>query len=116
LLRTLKNLKKTGHDLMLVGAQSLTDKIRAILQVGRRDETEAPWLLLLEILQLLHFEKAFEEASMDYCITFEVSPPSFEALRIMSPMPSQSSIMKRKKRLLIVSSCLQWWMAASTRW
>jgi anti-anti-sigma regulatory factor len=79
LLRTLKNLKKTGHDLMLVGAQSLTDKIRAILQVGRRDETEAPWLLLLEILQLLHFEKAFEEASMDYCITFEVSPPSFEA-------------------------------------
>ena len=35
--------------------------------------------MLLEILQLLHFEKAFEEASIDYCITFEVSPPSFEA-------------------------------------
>lgn len=78
LLRTLKNLKKSGHDLMLVAAQGLADKIRAILQVGRRDETEAPWLLLLEILQLLHFERAFEEASMDYCITFEVSPPSFE--------------------------------------
>lgn len=79
LLRSLKNLKKTGHDLMLVGAQDFSEKIRAILQVGRRDETEAPWLLLLEILQLLHFEKAFEEASIDYCITFEVSPPSFEA-------------------------------------
>ncbi|MET3119577.1 ABC-type transporter Mla MlaB component [Undibacterium sp. GrIS 1.8] len=79
LLRALKNLKKTKHDLMLVAAQDLADNIRAILQVGRRDETEAPWLLLLEILQLLHFEKAFEEVSMDYCITFEVSPPSFEA-------------------------------------
>lgn len=78
LLRSLKNLKKTGHDLMLVGAQDFSEKIRAILQVGRRDETEAPWLLLLEILQLLHFESAFEEASIDYCITFEVSPPSFE--------------------------------------
>lgn len=78
LLRSLKNLKKTGHDLMLVGAQDFSEKIRSILQVGRRDETEAPWLLLLEILQLLHFEKAFEEASIDYCITFEVSPPSFE--------------------------------------
>jgi ABC-type transporter Mla MlaB component len=78
LLRSLKNLKKTKHDLMLVGAQDFSEKIRAILQVGRRDETEAPWLLLLEILQLLHFEKAFEEASIDYCITFEVSPPSFE--------------------------------------
>ncbi|MFZ6845707.1 hypothetical protein [Undibacterium sp. RuTC16W] len=79
LLRAIKNLKKTKHDLMLVAAQDLADNIRAILQVGRRDETEAPWLLLLEILQLLHFEQAFEEVSMDYCITFEVSPPSFEA-------------------------------------
>ena len=79
LLRTLKNLKKTGHDLTLVGAQEFADKIRAILEVGRRDETEAPWLLLLEILQLLHLESIFEETSIDYCITFEVSPPSFEA-------------------------------------
>ena len=79
LLRSLKNLKKTGHDLTLVGAQDFADKIRAILEVGRRDETEAPWLLLLEILQLLHFESIFEETSIDYCITFEVSPPSFEA-------------------------------------
>lgn len=79
LLRTLNNLKKTKHELVLVSAQDLTEKIRAILEVGRRDETEAPWLLLLEILQLLHFEKAFEETSIDYCVTFEVSPPSFEA-------------------------------------
>lgn len=79
LLRCLKNLKKSDHDLMLAGAQDLADRIRGILQVGRRDETEAPWLLLLEILQLLHFERAFEEVSMDYCVTFEVSPPSFDA-------------------------------------
>lgn len=79
LLRSLKSLKKTGHDLMIVGAQDFADKIRSILEVGRRDETEAPWLLLLEILQLLHFESVFEETSIDYCITFEVSPPSFEA-------------------------------------
>lgn len=89
LLRSLKNLRKTRHDLMLVGAQDLAEKIRAILQVGRRDETEAPWLLLLEILQLLHFQNAFEEASIDYCITFEVSPPSFEApkMNVTSAFP-----------------------------
>ncbi|MDE2427305.1 MAG: STAS domain-containing protein [Burkholderiales bacterium] len=79
LLRAIKQLKKSGHELMLVSAQAMVDKIRAILEVGRRDETEAPWLLILEILQLLHLEKAFEEVSMDYCVTFEVSPPSFEA-------------------------------------
>lgn len=79
LLRALKGLKKTGHDLTLLGAQEFANKIRGMLEVGRRDETEAPWLLLLEILQLLQLEKAFEEASIDYCVTFEVSPPSFEA-------------------------------------
>ncbi|MEB0139976.1 MULTISPECIES: hypothetical protein [unclassified Undibacterium] len=93
LLRILRNFKKSKHDLMLVGAQDLAEKIRSILQVGRRDETEAPWLLLLEILQLLHFERAFEEASMDYCITFEVSPPSFEApqMQVTTSFPSLSA-------------------------
>jgi ABC-type transporter Mla MlaB component len=79
LLSILKKLQKSGHDLILVGALELTGKIRAILEVGRRDETEAPWLLLLEILRLLNLEKDFEEASIDYCVTFEVSPPAFVA-------------------------------------
>jgi ABC-type transporter Mla MlaB component len=79
LLSVLKKLEKTGHDLILVGALELVGKIRAILEVGRRDETEAPWLLLMEVLQLLNLEKDFEEASIDYCITFEVSPPPFVA-------------------------------------
>jgi ABC-type transporter Mla MlaB component len=79
LLSILKKLQKSGHDLILVGALDLVGKIRSILEVGRRDETEAPWLLLLEILRLLNLEKDFEEASIDYCVTFEVSPPAFVA-------------------------------------
>ncbi len=78
LLRALKTLGKSEHDLIMVGAAELADKIQSIVKIGRRDETEAPWLLLLEILQLLNREKDFEEASMDYCVTFEVSPPAFE--------------------------------------
>lgn len=72
-------LQKSGNDLILVGSHELADKIRAIIQVGRRDETEAPWLLLLELLRLLNLEEEFEETSMDYCVTFEVSPPAFVA-------------------------------------
>ena len=79
LMRMLYKLQDSQHDLVLVSAPELAGKIRAILQVGRRDETEAPWLLLLEILRLLNEEKDFEEASIDYCITFEVSPPAFVA-------------------------------------
>jgi ABC-type transporter Mla MlaB component len=77
LLSVLKRLQKSGHDLILVGAPELANKIRSILRVGRRDETEVPWLLLLEILRLLNLEKEFEEVSIDYCVTFEVSPPAF---------------------------------------
>ncbi|HWU99393.1 MAG TPA: hypothetical protein VN114_12835 [Oxalicibacterium sp.] len=77
LLSVLKKLQKSGHNLILVGAAELADKIRSILAVGRRDETEAPWLLLLELLRLLNRETEFEETSIDYCITFEVSPPAF---------------------------------------
>lgn len=79
LLRSLQKLQKSEHDLILVGAAELVAKIRSILQVGRRDETEAPWLLMLELMRLLNQEKDFEEASIDYCITFEVSPPAFVA-------------------------------------
>lgn len=79
LLRAIRNLQKSKHDLVLVAAQNLTEQIRSILEVGRRDETEAPWLLLLEILQLLQLKEVFEEASIDYCVTFEVSPPAYEA-------------------------------------
>jgi len=77
LLSVLKRLQKSGNDLILVGARELVDKIRAILKLGRRNETEAPWLLILEILRFLHLEKEFEETSMDYCLTFDISPPPF---------------------------------------
>lgn len=79
LLALLNRLQKSGHDLILVGAPELAEKIRGIIEVGRRDDNEAPWLLLLEILRLLNREKDFEEASIDYCVTFEVSPPAFVA-------------------------------------
>jgi ABC-type transporter Mla MlaB component len=77
LLCVLQKLQKTGHDLLLVGASELADKIRAIIEVGRRDDSEDAWLLLLELLRLLNREKDFEEISIDYCVTFEVSPPAF---------------------------------------
>ncbi len=84
LLPALKKLQKSGYELILVGAPDLATKIRAILEVGRRDESDAPWLLLLEILQLLNREQEFEEASIDYCVTYEVSPPAFVAPKKVS--------------------------------
>jgi anti-anti-sigma regulatory factor len=79
LLETLQALRKAGRELVLAGAGHLVAVLRPMLAIGDRGGGEAPWLLLLELLLLTHREKDFEETAMDYCVTFEVSPPSFEA-------------------------------------
>ena len=79
LLAGLKKLQQGGCMLTLAGGNELLKQIRGIIEVGRRDDTEAPWLLLLETLQLMNRQQDFEEASIDYCVTYEVSPPAFVA-------------------------------------
>ena len=78
LLDALQRLRRAGRERVLVGADHLVTMLRPMLTIGERDASQAPWLLLLEVLLLTNREKDFEETAMDYCVTFEVSPPSFE--------------------------------------
>jgi anti-anti-sigma regulatory factor len=79
LLAALTVLRSDGRELIVAGAAGLAETVRATIAIGQRDASEAPWLLLLELLQLMNREKDFEETAMDYCVTYELSPPSFEA-------------------------------------
>jgi len=88
LLAALQTLRAQGRELVLAGADTLMATLRAMLTIGVRQPSQAPWLLLLELLLLTHREKEFEEAAMDYCVTYEVSPPSFEAPRRVSTAPA----------------------------
>ena len=81
LLQTLTRLRARETELIVAGAAELTELVRGSIAIGQRDASEAPWLLMLELLQLMNREKDFEETAMDYCVTYEVSPPSFEAPR-----------------------------------
>lgn len=78
LSRALADLRASGSELVVAGAAELAALARQSTIIGERDSSPAPWLLLLALLQLLNREKDFEETAMDYCVTFEVSPPSFE--------------------------------------
>ena len=78
MLDTLTALRKRERELIVAGAIELEKLVRSTILIGDRDASEAPWLLQLALLQLLNREKDFEETAMDYCVTFEVSPPSFE--------------------------------------
>jgi ABC-type transporter Mla MlaB component len=78
MLDTLTVLRKRERELIVAGAAEFSELVRSTIKIGDRDASEAPWMLLLALLQLMNREKDFEETAMDYCVTFEVSPPSFE--------------------------------------
>jgi ABC-type transporter Mla MlaB component len=95
LLTALTVLRGGRRELIVAGAAELAETVRATIEIGKRDASDAPWLLLLELLQLMNREKDFEEAAMDYCVTYELSPPSFEAqanvaTAASAPAPSRS--------------------------
>lgn len=78
LLRVLTAFKRSKHQLTLVGAERLLAALRRAVEPGRRDASDAAWMLLLDVLRLLGRQDEFEEAAIQYCVTFEVSPPSWE--------------------------------------
>jgi len=78
LLRVVSAFKRAAHELSVLGAEQLINPLRAVIEPGRRDASDAGWMLMLEILRLLGRQHEFEETSIQYCITFEVSPPQWE--------------------------------------
>jgi anti-anti-sigma regulatory factor len=78
LLRVINAFKRASHELLVQGADQLLTPLRAAVEAGRRDPSDAVWMLLLEIYRLLNRQHDFEETGIQYCITYEVSPPSWE--------------------------------------
>jgi ABC-type transporter Mla MlaB component len=78
ILRVFAAFQKSKHEVAISGASQLAERLRDAIKVGRRDTSNAVWMLLLEIYRILGRQAAFEETSIDYCVTFEVSPPSWE--------------------------------------
>ncbi|MGE5338920.1 MAG: STAS domain-containing protein [Gemmatimonadota bacterium] len=78
LLRVVNAFKRARHELTLAGAEHFLGPLRGATEPGRRDASDALWMLLLEILRVLDRQEEFDETAIQYCITFEVSPPSWE--------------------------------------
>lgn len=76
LANLLAQARQQRHRLDLQRPETLVDRLAAACQPGRA-EGEGAWLLYLELLQWRGFEVAFDERAIDYAVTFEVSPPSW---------------------------------------
>jgi len=83
LLRVLGAFKRSHRELTLVGAATLAEALSRAVESGRRDSSDALWMLQLDLLRMLNRHDEFEEAAIQYCITYEVSPPQWEA-----PLPN----------------------------
>ena len=82
LLRVITAFAKAQRELCIHGVESLLGVLAGATEPGRRDPSESCWLLQLELLRLLGRQQEFEDLSIDYCVTYEVSPPPWE------PMPA----------------------------
>jgi anti-anti-sigma regulatory factor len=80
-------LRKHGHGIEYAGIEHLTALLRARTEVGRADLPESHWLLLLDLYQAQNRQEAFEEAALSYCITYEVSPPSWVEIKPKAGLP-----------------------------
>jgi hypothetical protein len=68
-------------EMRWLGGERLFEVLADAAPTGVRDADPAFWVLRLDALRLANRPDAFDEAAIDYCVTYEVSPPSWERAR-----------------------------------
>ena len=65
-------------DMRWLGGDVLFALLQEAAPTGVRDVDPAFWQLRLDALRMANRADQFDEAAIDYCVTYEVSPPSWE--------------------------------------
>ena len=80
---------RSPDRLSLVGAERLKQCLAERSPTHDRSVDPQWWSARLALLQVLHAADEFEEAALDYCVTYEVSPPAWEPPRctVFATMP-----------------------------
>jgi hypothetical protein len=68
-------------DMRWLSGERLFTLLQEAAPTGVRDADPAYWQLRLDALRMTNRPDQFDEAAIDYCVTYEVSPPSWEAAR-----------------------------------
>jgi ABC-type transporter Mla MlaB component len=68
---------ETAVDLCWRGEAALLAHLAAATPGGAREVDPALWRLRLQLLRVLGEADAFEAVALDYCLTYEVSPPGW---------------------------------------
>jgi hypothetical protein len=65
-------------DMRWLGGERLFHVLQDAAPTGVRDADPAYWQLRLDALRMANRPDQFDECAIDYCVTYEVSPPSWE--------------------------------------
>jgi ABC-type transporter Mla MlaB component len=68
-------------QLRFVGAEALEKVLKDATPSSDRSVDPAWWRLRMEVLRVMHRPDEFELVALDYCVTYEVSPPSWDSAR-----------------------------------
>ena len=93
LLQVLSHWQRDHCRFSIAGGDLLAAAIRPLILPGRRDDNDAGWRLLIELMRLMNRHAEHEALCIDYCLTYEVSPPSnvLAELPVVSPIAPAGS-------------------------
>lgn len=86
LLDLLQQVRRGKGSVELLGRDDLAALVDSHIVAGRAED-RACWLLKLELCQQRGQLEVFEEVAIDYAVTFEISPPSWELDRVADAEP-----------------------------
>ncbi|MFT3856803.1 MAG: STAS domain-containing protein [Aquabacterium sp.] len=78
LSQLLRLWSREAQELIWIGIDHLLHVLGDVSPTGVRDADPAYWMLRMDILKLANRPVAFDEVAIDYCVTYELSPPSWE--------------------------------------
>ena len=87
LLALLQKARRARQEIELLGRDALASLVHEKVRPGQASDPDC-WLLFLELCQLQGRHELFEEVALDYAVTFEISPPSWECTRVAAPEPA----------------------------
>jgi ABC-type transporter Mla MlaB component len=68
-------------QLVFHGYDSLDRALKHITPSGDRGVAPSVWQMRMDALRVMRLQDEFELVALEYCVTFEVSPPSWQAAR-----------------------------------
>jgi hypothetical protein len=90
-------------EMRWIGGDRLFSVLQEAAPTGVRDADPAFWLARLDALRLTNRADQFDEVAIDYCVTYEVSPPAWEPARCTVRIGGQAGLSTRPPPLSLFS-------------